>query len=554
MNFNTYKQQLVDYLERQRDFEQAEIQEHESLSDQEKVEQGFLIPNAKITGIDKVSETLSLSVSENNTKWRTGDKIRYQSTKDPSICGSCVILDNFADEIILAAKSASFHKGMTLDLYLVEASMTSMICSAVSNINQGQPGSYFLEILGKLDEAEEEYGTPVPSGDLTSFNDEQSNAITAALKRPSVYALQGPPGTGKTAVLAAIAEAYGRYGKDVLILSYSHQAVNNALNSVCDKSKLPTFKIGSLYKTQGLSEDVEMIPDMRTFLSHRKAASKSYRLSPKTTGDVVGMTLHGAILNLVLRKKAFTPSIVLVDEASQIPLPIAAAIGAMGASTYVFIGDDRQMPPIFNQNMATDAMSISIFEHLHAVLPPSLQSVLTTTYRMNKVICSSLSKVFYEPYGIQLRSFTGIAERTVPDEELDQSLEIINVDSDKCQDENLQEALKAVEKAAWYSSKGMEVAVITPFRKQVNLIREEWQKAGHTAEILIDTVERLQGQDVDVIIISMVVSDIDYLSTVEAFLYMPNRLNVMISRAKRKVVVVKSPFVKFLSSHITSNM
>lgn len=554
MDFNTYKQQLVDYLERQRDFEQAEILEHESLGDQEKVEQGFLIQNAKITGIDKVSETLSLSVSENNTKWRTGDKIRYQSTKDPAICGSCVILDNFADEIILAAKSASFHKGTTLDLYLVEASMTSMICSAVSNINQGHPGSYFLEILGKLDEAEEEYGTPVPSGDLTSFNDEQANAIRATLKRPSVYALQGPPGTGKTAVLAAIAEAYGKYGKDVLILSYSHQAVNNALNSVCDKSKLPTFKIGSLYKTQGLSEDVEMIPDMRTFLSNRKAASKSYRHSPKTTGDVVGMTLHGAILNLVLRKKAFTPSIVLVDEASQIPLPIAAAIGAMGASTYVFIGDDRQMPPIFNQNMATDAMSISIFEHLHAVLPPSLQSVLTTTYRMNKVICSSLSKAFYEPYGIQLRSFSGIAERTVPDENLDQSLEIINVDSDKCQDENLQEALKAVEKAAWYSGKGMEVAVITPFRKQVNLIREEWQKAGHTTEILIDTVERLQGQDVDAIIISMAVNDVDYLNSVEAFLYMPNRLNVMISRAKRKVVVAKSPIVKFLSSHITSNM
>ena len=105
-----------------------------------------------------------------------------------------------------------------------------------------------------------------------------------------------------------------------------------------------------------------------------------------------------------------------------------------------------------------------------------------------------------------------------------------------------------MEKAAWYCNKGMEVAVITPFRKQVNLIREEWQKTGCTTEILVDTVERLQGQDVDVIIISMAVSYIDYLSTVEAFLYMPNRLNVMISRAKRKVVVIKSPIVKFLTT------
>ena len=548
MDFNTYKQQLVDYLERQKDFEQAEIQEHENLSDQEKVEQGFLIQNAKITGIDKVSETLSLCVTENNTKWRTGDKVRFQSTKAPYISGTCVILDNFADEIILSAKSASFKIGITIDLYLIESSMTSMICSAVSNIDQGQSGSYFLEILGELEEAEEEYGTPIPFGDLSSFNEEQADAITKILHHPSIYALQGPPGTGKTAVLAAIAEAYSREGKEVLILSYSHQAVNNALNSICDKSHQPTFKIGSVFKTQGLSEDVVMMPDMKTYLSHRKAANKSCRHSKKTTGDIVGMTVHGAILNLVLRKKPFNPSIVLVDEASQIPLPIAAAIGAMGASTYVFIGDDRQMPPIFNQNLASDDMSISIFEHLHSVLPPSLQSVLTTTYRMNRVICDYLSKAFYEPYGIKLHSFSGIAERTVPDEALDQSLEIINVDLDNtCQDENLQEALKAVEKAAWYCNKGMEVAVITPFRKQVNLIREEWQKTGCTTEILVDTVERLQGQDVDVIIISMAVSYIDYLSTVEAFLYMPNRLNVMISRAKRKVVVIKSPIVKFLT-------
>ena len=426
--------------------------------------------------------------------------------------------------------------------------MTSMICSAVSNIDQGQSGSYFLEILGELEEAEEEYGAPIPCGDLSSFNEEQADAITKILHHPSIYALQGPPGTGKTAVLAAIAEAYSREGKEVLILSYSHQSVNNALNSICDKSHQQTFKIGSVFKTQGLSEDVVMMPDMKTYLSHRKAANKSCRHSEKTTGDIMGMTVHGAILNLVLRKKPFNPSIVLVDEASQIPLPIAAAIGAMGASTYVFIGDDRQMPPIFNQNMASDDMSISIFEHLHSVLPPSLQSVLTTTYRMNKVICDALSKAFYEPYGIKLHSFSGIAERTVPDEALDQSLEIINVDLDNtCQDENLQEALKAVEKAAWYCNKGMEVAVITPFRKQVNLIREEWQKTGCTTEILVDTVERLQGQDVDVIIISMAVSYIDYLSTVEAFLYMPNRLNVMISRAKRKVVVIKSPIVKFLT-------
>ena len=107
----------------------------------------------------------------------------------------------------------------------------------------------------------------------------------------------------------------------------------------------------------------------------------------------------------------------------------------------------------------------------------------------------------------------------------------------------MQEALKVVDKAVWYSNKGLEVAVITAFRKQVKLIREEWDKAGKPLEILIDTVERLQGQDVDVVIISTSVSDINYLKTVGSFLYMPNRLNVMISKAKSKVVIIKSPIV-----------
>ena len=76
------------------------------------------------------------------------------------------------------------------------------------------------------------------------------------------------------------------------------------------------------------------------------------------------------------------------------------------------------------------------------------------------------------------------------------------------------------------------------------MLREEWaKKGGHTDDILIDTVERLQGQDVDVIIITTSISDEEYYKTNLLFVENPNRWNVMISRAKKKVIVIKSPLI-----------
>ena len=89
------------------------------------------------------------------------------------------------------------------------------------------------------------------------------------------------------------------------------------------------------------------------------------------------------------------------------------------------------------------------------------------------------------------------------------------------------------------------LAVVTPFRRQVKALREEIALALDGAELpLIDTVERLQGQDVDLVIISFAVSSPAYFSASRAFLFNPNRLNVMISRAKKKVIVLASSCVQ----------
>ena len=172
---------------------------------------------------------------------------------------------------------------------------------------------------------------------------------------------------------------------------------------------------------------------------------------------------------------------------------------------------------------------------------------------MNSAICRYVSEQFYEPYGVTLTSHPTIAENHIEGEELADSIEFINVDSNNCEDFNRAEAQEAVRQAQKYKKQGLDVAVITPYRKQVNLVREEWANTGgKSSDILIDTVERLQGQDVDVIILTMSVSDIEYYKTQETFLLNKNRLNVMISRAKLKVIIVKSPIIT-LSEPTTTN-
>lgn len=113
------------------------------------------------------------------------------------------------------------------------------------------------------------------------------------------------------------------------------------------------------------------------------------------------------------------------------------------------------------------------------------------------------------------------------------------------EDENTEEALFAAQVAVVAMQHGVskdDIAIVTPFRKQVNAIRSSFHHHRWPEEDtpLVDTVERLQGQDVRLIILSFSVNDMFYYHKVKEFLLNANRINVMISRAKEKVVILKS--------------
>lgn len=161
-----------------------------------------------------------------------------------------------------------------------------------------------------------------------------------------------------------------------------------------------------------------------------------------------------------------------------------------------------------------------------------------------------------QPFGITLTASEYSANRTLVlqslsgDERIDsilnspQSIHQLDVSKDESwQDENHEEAkfISLLIKAAVNSGMNTkDIAVITPYRRQVKAIRQyAVELLGRNADIpLIDTVERLQGQDVDMIIISLSITDTLYWKQQEQFVLNPNRLNVMLSRAKKKVVII----------------
>lgn len=537
MTFDEYKAQLLSYLNTEKLLTETDIENHKQLSDQEKVEQGYLIQGCRVSIV--CDDCYELAVDKNNTKLRSGDKVSVYRVGSAEHFDATVVENSF-DTISISTMSPLDVKA-PYEIEVKEGFYLDPLIQLLEKLENGDSGTFYMEELCEQENPEETgYGAfdantlQLPS----KLNESQRNAIEKVLQRPSLYCIQGPPGTGKTDVVATIASIFSKRGKEVLIISNTHQAVNNALNKVAD-NHLPVIKIGEALKAQQVSNGIMKFKTFRDYKQTRRTRRNN------AVGAIVGMTLHSAIINLGLCKSGFQPSIVLVDEASQIPLTIGSAIGCFGAGSIIFIGDDRQMPPIFHPDLANDEMSVSIFSHLTKLYPDS-KTVLDTSYRMNSTICKFVSEAFYEPYGIKLKSHESIADRHIDGESLQDAVTYINVATVGCKDFNEEEAKKAVEYAEKYKGMGYDVAIVTPYRKQVNMVYDQWKTKGYKSEdILVDTVERLQGQDVDVIILTTSVSDSEYYKDNILFLLDRQRMNVMISRAKRKVVIIKSPIVDF---------
>ena len=250
--------------------------------------------------------------------------------------------------------------------------------------------------------------------------------------------------------------------------------------------------------------------------------------------------------------------LVVVDEASQMGLAeaLTAAAFLRADGQFVAVGDHRQMPPILahawdaeeRRDLKRSRVFLSVFEYLQELGFPRV--ALDRSFRIPEEVADFLRRHVYAADGIDFRSANRarLAECEGLEEEWlraalapDHALVVVEHDEEGSQQSNEFEAalVSALARAA-SESLGLDartgLGVVVPHRAQKALLAA---RLPHLADS-IDTVERFQGGERDLVVVSATVSDREYADAESDFLLEPRRLTVAVSRPKRKLVVVAS--------------
>lgn len=382
------------------------------------------------------------------------------------------------------------------------------------------------------------YARGLEMGEALDLNWDQSEALAHAYATDLVYLVQGPPGTGKTRVLATLAHALAADGERVLICSFTHRAINNALNALVEQAPdLPVGKIGRPTRADDLDA-----PNYESFNLSPLADEKG--------GYVVGAT---PFATRTKRLESVEFDTVIFDEASQVTLPLAV-MGMLAGQKYIFFGDQQQLPPVLTTQLTGGALRDSVFGYL---VGHNFDRMLTETYRLNEELTRWPSQQFYD--GL-LTTVPQSAKRRVtyplPPNRL---ATILDPDEPKLfwdlgHHNNTvyshKEAGAVVDLITTLLTCGFpakEIGVVTPYRAQGrlirNLLRQFVPETAVRRELITDTVERMQGQERDLIILSLTTSNPGFAADVADFFFQPQRLNVAITRPRKKLIIVGSRFV-----------
>jgi DNA replication ATP-dependent helicase Dna2 len=215
----------------------------------------------------------------------------------------------------------------------------------------------------------------------------------------------------------------------------------------------------------------------------------------------------------------------LVDEAGQLTEPLTLGL-ILRARRFVLIGDDKQLPPV----VRTKSLSHSMFERLKRT---GNVTMLDTQYRMHPEIMHVCNRLFYDG---QLRSGISAADRRPPDDVPFVFLPVepapgLRPEERKNEDEAVEVHRIVEELIREYRVRPSQIGVVSPFRAQVVSLRHRLAASG----VSVDTIERFQGGERDIMIISFV------RSRGSEFVFDERRLNVAITRARRKLILVGHP-------------
>lgn len=363
-------------------------------------------------------------------------------------------------------------------------------------------------------------------------------AVAAALRAmsDSYVAVQGPPGTGKTYTGArVIKQLVEQHGWKIGVVAQSHAVVENMLDGAVRAGVDP----GRVGKAKPESDDplwtpVEKVDD---FVSNWSAH---------------GFVLGGTAWDFVNDKKVERGELdlLVVDEAGQFSL--AATLGvSVAADRLLLLGDPQQLPQV-SQGSHPEPVDESALGWLldgHATIPRDRGFFLDRSYRMHPELCAKVSVHSYEG---RLESATAAAARHL--DGVEPGLSVALVDHAGNRSESPEEAAEVVAQvrahlgAMWLDPDESaeprplgpaDFLVVAPYNAQVACIRQALDAADLGA-VRVGTVDKFQGREAPVAIVSTTASSHDDVPRGMDFLLDRHRVNVSVSRAKWRAIVIRS--------------
>ena len=369
--------------------------------------------------------------------------------------------------------------------------------------------------------------------------------------------IQGPPGAGKTYVSSKAIVALLAAGKRVGVSSNSHRVINNLLKGVEQHAESTGVSF------VGVKKSTEDRPETCLNGTFIRDVFKSKAMDSAVDAQLVA----GTVYHFSRESVDQTLDVLFVDEAGQVALANLVAMGT-AARNIVLVGDQMQLSqPI--QGAHPGESGLSALDYLlqgAATIAPDKGIFLNNTWRMNPEVCAFISDAIYE--GKLFARPENAAQKLLLDGEAHRALRpsgigFVPVAHEGCGQSSEEEAevvaaiYRSLLQQRYVDNAGdshgfapRDILVVTPYNAQVNLLKrllgpvaEGWTggAVAGAGELRVGTVDKFQGQEGQVVLISMVTSGAEDLPRNIEFLFSKNRLNVAISRARCLSMVVASP-------------